>query len=335
MAAAAVDALAASAHERWERDGFLLVPHPVLPPALLTRASAAMDRVMAGEYETGLPPHSVGWRPGEDELRLRKIDQPHLADDTIFELFTHPALGQWAAACCAGAETVQVYGTQLLYKPPGGGQTGHVGMHQDMQYWRNQWLPDSEAFTITIALTDVAEDGGAISFLRGSHRWTRGGDDHGVLLAPTADGDAAPLGDFFSSDLQGHREALVACAEAQGEVYEEVFAALPAGGLAVHHAKTFVSSRSSAPLFRALLPHLSAPLSLFTSSLSASAASLLPLSASVCVSISPWPHKRLRTTARLGRELERHSAAELRRALPDGAGSAGAGIGGLLRLAAG
>ena len=37
----------------------------------------------------------------EDELRLRKIDQPHLADDTIFELFTHPALGQWAAACCA------------------------------------------------------------------------------------------------------------------------------------------------------------------------------------------------------------------------------------------
>ena len=257
MAAAAVDALAASAHERWERDGFLLVPHPVLPPALLARASAAMDRVMAGEYETGLPPHSVGWRPGEDELRLRKIDQPHLADDTIFELFTHPALGQWAAACCAGAETVQVYGTQLLYKPPGGGQTGHVGMHQDMQYWRSQWLPGSEAFTITIALTDVAGDGGAISFLRGSHRWTRGGDDHGVLLGPTADGgDAAPLGDFFSSDLQGHREALVACAEAQGEVYEEVFAALPAGGLAVHHAKTFVSSRSSAPLFRAVLPSL-------------------------------------------------------------------------------
>jgi ectoine hydroxylase-related dioxygenase (phytanoyl-CoA dioxygenase family) len=45
-----------------------------------------------------------------------------------------------------------------------------VGWHQDWQYWR-YWEDDSELFTAWIAISDVQEDLGPVSFLVGSHQW--------------------------------------------------------------------------------------------------------------------------------------------------------------------
>jgi hypothetical protein len=42
---------------------------------------------------------------------------------------------------------------------------------QDAQYWRGQWTPGSQAFTVTIALSDMDLEDGAIVFWVGTHRW--------------------------------------------------------------------------------------------------------------------------------------------------------------------
>lgn len=235
----------------YERQGFLVLPRLVLPLKLLDAADAAMNDVMYGEYALGVPPRGVGWCPGDDENKIRKIDEAHYADSRILELFCCEELAAWAAAI-TGADSrsggfVQIYGTQLLVKPAGGEASGSIGIHQDVQYWRKQWTPGSQAFTITLALSDIDCNDGAISFFIGSHRWA-GGDAHGVMPAQGGGDDSMPLGDFFSLDLAAHREAIAAVAAAQGEVLEEVVAALPRGGICFHDWKTM---HGSGPNFNA------------------------------------------------------------------------------------
>jgi hypothetical protein len=58
---------------RYEQDGFLLHPEPVLPADLIRRASEGMDALRKGEYETGIPPQPSFWNPGDDPGKLCKM----------------------------------------------------------------------------------------------------------------------------------------------------------------------------------------------------------------------------------------------------------------------
>ena len=158
-----------SLRARFDRDGFVIAP-PLVEAALVEEAIEHMDAVIAAEYETGVAPHGRKWNPGDDEARLRKIDQPQLCDRMIQRLIAQPAIGA-AAAELTGASRVQVWGVQLLYKPSGGGAAGNVGWHQDQQYWLRWWTADSEIFTCWLALSEVTEAAGAMRFIPGSQRW--------------------------------------------------------------------------------------------------------------------------------------------------------------------
>lgn len=208
-----------AAAAKYERDGFCLIDS-IIPHELVQRVLPHMDAVMAGEYETGIAPMRM-WNPGDDELKIRKIDQPQVADRTIFEFITHPAIGRWAAAI-TGARMVQLWAVQLLYKPPGGAESGSIGWHQDRQYWTTWWEPDSEVFTAWVAVGDVAMESGPMLFVPGSHRW-------GFLNQ----------GDFFASDHELQREQIEV---PPGEQWQEVPALLPAGGLSFHHRFTYHGS---------------------------------------------------------------------------------------------
>ena len=93
-----------------------------------------------------------------------------------------------------------------------------MGWHQDWQYWR-YWEDDSELFTAWIAISDVREDSGPVSFLVGSHRW-------GFL----------DTGDFLASDLAHQLQAIQVSG---GKKWREVPTILSLGSISFHHRLTY------------------------------------------------------------------------------------------------
>ncbi|MCW8129835.1 MAG: phytanoyl-CoA dioxygenase family protein [Planctomycetota bacterium] len=207
----------ATAAERYAADGFFFSP-PAIPQDLVRRAVGRMDAVIRGEYETGVAPGSRCWNPGDDPRKICKIDNAQLSDRTILELISHPAIGRWAAEV-TGAKMVQIWSTQLLFKPPGGENAGNVGWHQDYQYWK-YW--EGEVFTAWVALCDITPEIGPVAFVRGSHQW-------GLLEG----------GNFFNSDLAELRKSMSIPA---GAAWEEVEGLLPAGAVSFHHKYTIHGS---------------------------------------------------------------------------------------------
>ena len=110
-------AMPSPARQTYEADGFYVHRQPLIPAELMSRAVAGMDAVRAGVYETGIPPQESAWNPGDDPQRLCKIEMSQVANHAIRDLVSHPRIGELAADL-TGATMVQVWWTQLLYKPP-------------------------------------------------------------------------------------------------------------------------------------------------------------------------------------------------------------------------
>lgn len=209
------DAEKRAAATQFERDGYFIRPS-VIPAELLTRVRRRIDAVYAGDYETGIPPCGSPKGSKEPPQKLVKIDNAHRSDRTIFELVTHPAIGQWAAAL-TGAKMVQVFACQMLIKPPGGQGGVNVGWHQDQEYW--DAALSGELFTAWVAISDVTAESGPMRFVRGSNHW-------GLLKS----------GDFFSDKLDELKQRIQA--KSGGNAWQEVAAVLPPGGVSFHHRLT-------------------------------------------------------------------------------------------------
>ena len=193
------------AAEQYERDGYWIADERVAPDDVLEKALLGMAAVRDGVFDTEIPPTG---HPGYDPAVLCKIDNPHRSDTGLRGLATCPQIGRKVAGI-TGARRVQVWASQLLIKPPGSEAAGHVGWHQDRQYW-HVWQHDEGLFTAWIALSEVKEDSGPMLFVRGSHRW-------GFLNQ----------GDFFDKDQGRLREGIAVPA---GAAWEEVPALMPQGG---------------------------------------------------------------------------------------------------------
>lgn len=207
--------------DRYASDGFVIFDTPLVPVDVVHRASEGMDAVRRGEYDTGRPPQPSVWNPGDDPNALCKIEMPQMANRAIFDLVSHPAIGR-AAAAATGAQMVQVWWVQLLYKPslpPGTPSKTSVGWHQDRHYW-GVWEEGSELLTAWVALSDVTSASGPMVFVRGSQRW-------GLMEGS----------DFFAQ--QDIRSSFHLPA---GAAWEEVAAVLPPGGFSLHHSLTLHGS---------------------------------------------------------------------------------------------
>ena len=201
----------------YERNGYSVVAEQVAPDDVLQRALAGMVAVRDGVFDLEMAPTE---HQGYDPAVLCKINNPHRSNKGLHELVTCPAVGRQVAEV-TGSRRVQVWASQLLIKPPGTEAAGHVGWHQDRQYWQ-MWQEAEGLFTAWIALSDVAEALGPMCFVRGSHRW-------GFLNQ----------GDFYGKDQQALQEGIEM---PEGAAWEEVPALLPSGGLSVHHSLTFHGS---------------------------------------------------------------------------------------------
>jgi hypothetical protein len=213
-------------HADFLADGYSINAWPVLPRAAVAAAVAGMDEVRAGRYDTGTPPQPSFWNPGDDpNTKLGKIEMPQIANRAIWQLVSHPALGELAAEV-TGAKAVQVWWVQLLYKPPaqpGAPVATNVGWHQDRHYWKS-WEDESELFTAWVALSDVTAEAGPMGFVRGSHKW----------------GYITGLSDFFAKEDQATLRAQIE--RTTGDRWEEVEAILPPGGVSFHHSLTYHGS---------------------------------------------------------------------------------------------
>lgn len=209
--------------------GYLLSPGPVLPAEVAKLASVGMDEVRAGRYGTGLPPCPSPWNPGDDEDLLCKIENPQRADLAI----------QRYVAEAVGAQVVQVWWVQLLYKPSteAGSRGTNVGWHQDFAYWSHNWERPEGLLTAWVALSDVDESSGPMHFVPGSHKWGFTGG-----------------GDFFEQDLDAQKAHL----SGLGHAWSEASGALPMGGVSLHHCLTYHGSgpNTSGRPRRSLAVHL-------------------------------------------------------------------------------
>jgi ectoine hydroxylase-related dioxygenase (phytanoyl-CoA dioxygenase family) len=210
----------ASLRSAYERDGFLIHAEPLVASAVVAQAAAGMEALMAGEYDTGVPPQPSYWNPGDPRDKLVKIEQPQVANRAIHALVSSPGVGAVAAAI-TGARRIQVWWVQLLVKPSGEGEgvATSIGWHQDRHYWA-AWEEGSELLTAWVAISNVTEQAGPMRFVRGSHRWG---------LGPS---------DFYGQDLEALRRA----AQPAGQPWEEVPAILPPGGVSFHHCLTYHAS---------------------------------------------------------------------------------------------
>ncbi len=216
-----------TARETYESNGFVIHQDPVLTNDIVRRSAEGMDAIRRGEYDRGQPPEPSRWNPGDDPNTLCKIEQPQKASRGVFDLVSRPEIGRLAADV-TGADWIQVWWVQLLFKPTGEATDAakvHVGWHQDRNYW-GTWEEGSELLTARVALSDVEEDCGPMRFVVGSHRW-------GYLEGRS---------DFSGQDLDTIRSQMHV---PNGECRTEVPALMRAGGLSLHDCLTIHGSSAN------------------------------------------------------------------------------------------
>ena len=213
-----------NAAEAFREQGFYQAPK-LIPDDLLDAAVSHMDDVIAGRYESdpNVPYHFLrSVDPGPPGNELIKINNAHSIDSTLLRLISHPSIGAWASALLGGAERVQVWHTQLLFKPNGGSSKGNIGIHQDFNYWQRYFESTDGILTAWMALSNVSVESGAMRFVPGSHRWP--------IIDP---------GNFSEQDQEKARAGIKV---PKGETWSEYPAAMPRGAVSFHHPITFHGS---------------------------------------------------------------------------------------------
>ena len=205
--------------EAFHRDGFLVVERGLIAEPALKRLRDRYEGLFRGEYETGIAPDEVNWKPGRDpEDRTRQLCNAWKADNVIAAQVLSARIGRLAAQLM-GYDGVRILQDNVLWKPPG---AKAVGFHQDGSY--AGYLVPPEMVTCWMTLHETAADAGPIAYVRGSNHW-------GVSPpARTA---------FHAPDdwLGGAREAAP-----EGAELEIVPVVVEGGGGAFHHNATWHGS---------------------------------------------------------------------------------------------
>lgn len=228
----------------FQRDGYLIRDR-IISEETVEILRRAMARTFEGDYDTGLTPDEVNWRPDRDDAMVtRQICNAWKSNRAIANAVLSAEGGRAAAQLNTwpGARIAQ---DNLLHKPAVAG--GSLGMHQDSAY--TAWSSEPLMCTLWIALDDVTAEGGAMEFARGSHRW----------------GKSDPIAEFHApADYKADFRA--ASARAGVDEPEMVPVAVPKGGGSLHHGWLWHGSgpnRTDRPR-RSVVAHMISSTSMFT-----------------------------------------------------------------------
>lgn len=202
--------------EAFQNNGFLIRDR-IIDQDVVSHLRAEMERSYQGEYDSGLYPDEINWKPGDDPHVTRQICNIWKSNRVLASVILAEALGK-ATATLNGWPGARLAQDNLLMKPPaaGGIPGGSLGMHQDSAY--AGWINPRLMCTVWIALDDVTHQGGTMEFAKGSHLW----------------GPAPPIQAFHNPD--DYQSEFRRAAEATGVEYPEIVPVeVPAGGGSIHH----------------------------------------------------------------------------------------------------
>ena len=150
--------LSSEAVAAFDRDGHVLI-RGLCPPDEVERHRAAIAGVVAsviaaGDTQQRIDDYSKLFTQVTNIWRLSDA-----ARDVVFDRRCAAT-----AAALLGVPSVRLYHDQALFKPPGAARTP---WHQDRYYWP---LETDHTVTMWLALTDISEDMGLMTFASGSHR---------------------------------------------------------------------------------------------------------------------------------------------------------------------
>ena len=120
------------------------------------------------------------------------------------------------------SKTIQVWHTQVVWKPKSKNKSGNAGWHRDAQYW--PFWSTSGLFTAWIALSDVSLSSGPVRFISESNKW-----------------EDVPGLDFFNKNLAAQDKILK---KHHGKT-NVVNGLLKMGQISVHSSLTYHSSAAN------------------------------------------------------------------------------------------
>ncbi|HWG63480.1 MAG TPA: phytanoyl-CoA dioxygenase family protein [Streptosporangiaceae bacterium] len=206
---------------------------------------AASERFYAGERARTLPsrpPNLAYWEASQGAVQ-RHNDYVFYESDEIARILRKPLIGA-VAARLAGVDTIRVFQSTLIYKPPLDGEaTNIVPWHADRHYW--QTCTSDSMLTAFIPFHDCGVEMGTITMIDGSHRWKE------------VDGDDSTR--HFAQRDRGELETILAqTAALNGTEVTPIPMIIPRGHMSFHHCRIYHGSghnRSGVPR-RALSLHM-------------------------------------------------------------------------------
>ena len=211
-------------------NGFLVVPS-FFDPEDCRRASASVEEVFAGRYETGVAPDGMNFGQGANaETHNRQMDNSWKTNYTLASLALSRRVGQ-ALTDVIGGPGARTGQDILIWKEPG---AQSVYYHQDSSYGGGSIPPD--VYSCAISLTSTSADVGIIEYVRGSHRWE--------LAPPRFGGDFDAVDDYFYGPADYRRPVYEAAASQGIELTDDHFVQInaPTGHVVLHHARVWHGS---------------------------------------------------------------------------------------------
>ncbi len=138
----------------------------------------ASEAFYAGKRDRWLPaqpPNLAYWQPSDGDVQ-RHNDYIHYESAAIGQILRKPLIGA-VAARLAGASSIRMFQSTLIYKPPRPNEPSNlVPWHFDSHYWAT--CTSGNMLTAFIPFHDCDEPMGTITMVDGSHTWKEfGGDD--------------------------------------------------------------------------------------------------------------------------------------------------------------